>query len=121
MSATKLVENVEIILEETKTEIPEQELPFKEENQYIFFLFHDEFFFFCLCLISQFFFLIFRPERVIEKPSTNDTLPESSVVIASNDTVLADEHIKDTIVSNKYTIQFLVIDSQCGTRTENTE
>ena len=40
---------------------------------------------------------------------------------ASNDTVLADEHIKDTIVSNKYTIQFLVIDSQCGTRTENTE
>ena len=72
-------------------------------------------------MISQFFFLIFRPERVIEKPSTNDTLPESSVVIASNDTVLADEHIKDTIVSNKYTIQFLVIDSQCGTRTENTE
>lgn len=33
MSATKLVENVEIILEETKTEIPEQELPVKEENQ----------------------------------------------------------------------------------------
>ena len=33
MSATKLVENVEIILEEIKTGIPEQELPVKEENQ----------------------------------------------------------------------------------------
>ena len=87
MTTTKLVENVEVALEETKP-IPEEEPPVINE---------------------------IIPEEIIEKPLTNDT--SASSVIVTNDTVIADEHIKETTVS----LNFFYSDSVCLKRQKNNQ